>query len=74
MLYQYFPREPHRQYLNRRCEEIREKITGDWPVCIDDDEIIFFFLTKDESLEKSLIKIVKEYAECYSKEPDYVQR
>ena len=67
MIYQYFPRRPRQQYINTRCEELKEKITGDYPVCIDDDEIVFFFLTKDESLEHSLMHVIKDYAECYSK-------
>lgn len=65
MLYQYLPRRPRLQYLNMRCEEIKEKIMGDRPVCIDNNEIAFFFLTKIESLEHSLIHIIAEYAEEY---------
>ena len=67
MLYQHFPREEHHEYLHRRSEELREIITGEWPICIYDDEIIFFFLTKNESLERSLTHVVQEYAESYSK-------
>jgi hypothetical protein len=66
MLFQHFPRQPRQQYLNTRAEELKEKITGDYPICIDDNEVIFFFLTKDESLEHSLMHIVQEYAEGYS--------
>jgi len=67
MIYQYFPHKPRQQYLNTRCEELKEKVAGDWPICIDDDEIAFFFLTKDKSLEHSLMHIISDYAECYSK-------
>jgi len=67
MIYQHFPRENHQQYLNTRCQELKEKISGDWPVCIDDNEIIFFFLTKDESLEHSLTHLIGDYAKRYSK-------
>jgi hypothetical protein len=66
MICQHFPRIEHQQYLNMRCTELKEKITGDYPVCIDDDEIAFFFLVKDKSLEESLIKVVRDYSECYS--------
>jgi len=66
MIYQHFPRIQHQQYLNRRCMELKEKITGEYPVCIDDDEIAFFFLVKDKSLEESLIEVIGDYSECYS--------
>jgi hypothetical protein len=66
MIYQYFPRRPRQEYLNMRCQELKEKITGDWPVCIDDDEIAFFFLTKDGSLEHELTHVIGHYAERYS--------
>ena len=67
MIYQHFPREDHHEYLHRRSEELEEKVIGEPPVCIDDDESIFFFLTKDESLEHSLNHVIKDYAERYSK-------
>jgi hypothetical protein len=67
MIFQHFPRENHHEYLHRRVEELEEKIAGDEPICIDDNEIIFFFLTKDEYLEHSLIHIIEDYAECYNK-------
>ncbi len=67
MVYQSFPRGDHIEYLNRRCEELKDNISGDWPVCIDDDKAIFFFLAKDEVLEHTLIHVVADYTECYSK-------
>ena len=66
MLYQYFPRVPRQQYLNMRMEELKEKVAGNWPVCIDDNEVVFFFLTRDESLEHSLTHLISDYAEDYS--------
>ena len=67
MTYQYLPRKPRQQYLNARCTELKEKVSGDFPVRIDDGEIAFFFLTRDESLEHSLMHVIGDYAECYSK-------
>ena len=67
MIYQHFPRKPRQQYLNTRFEDLKEKITGDWPICVDDNEIIFFFLTKNKSLEESLTEVIGDYAERYSK-------
>jgi hypothetical protein len=66
MVFQNFPRQPHLAYLDRMVHEIGDKITGDSPVCIDDDKTIFFFLTKNKALEKSLIKIMGDYTELYS--------
>jgi hypothetical protein len=65
MLYQYFPRVPRQEYLNRRMEELRERVGGDYPVCLDNNEVVFFFLTKDGALEHSLIHLIGEYAERY---------
>lgn len=67
MIYQYLPRQPRQEYLNKRCEELKEKVAGDYPVCVDDNEIAFFFLTKDEALEHSLIHVIGDYAEGYSR-------
>ena len=66
MICQYFPRVDHHEYLHRRSEELKEKIAGEEPICIDDDEIVFFFLTKDESLSHSLTHVIKDYAATYS--------
>ncbi|MFC1988526.1 hypothetical protein ACFLVJ_01670 [Chloroflexota bacterium] len=66
MLFQHFPREDHHEYLHRRSEELAELVSGEDPVCIDDDEIIFFFLTKTESLEHELTHLIQDYAESYS--------
>ena len=66
MVFQYFPREDHPEYLNRRMEEIKELIMDDFPVCIDNDEIIFFFLTRNSSLEHSLMHLIGDYTESYS--------
>jgi len=67
MVYQHFPRINHPKYLNRRMEELKEEITGNFPICIDDNEIIFFFVTKNEYLEHSLIHLISHYAEHCSK-------
>ena len=66
MIYQYFPRKPRQQYLNTKCEELKDKIAGDYPICIDDGEIAFVFLTRDESLEHQLTHVIGDYKECYS--------
>jgi len=66
MLFQHFPHVEHHEYLHRRAEELTERISGDEPICVDDNKIIFFFLTKNEALEQSLTHLIQEYAESYS--------
>ena len=56
-----------------RVVEITGKMsTRGFPVCIDDDEITFFFLTRNESLEPSLIHVISDYTEYCSKEGSVV--
>ena len=69
IIYQCFSRQPHLEYLNTRTEDLKEKVSGDYPLCIDDDEIIFF-LTKDEYLEHSLTHFIRDYARRYRKQGD----
>ena len=66
MVYQYFPRAPRQQYLNDRMQELKERVSGDYPVCIYDSEIAFFFLTKNEPLEHSLSHLISNYTKRYS--------
>lgn len=67
MVYQYFPRVSHQQYLNGRMQELKDRISGAHPVCIYDSEVAFFFLTKNEPPEHSLAHLISDYAECHSK-------
>jgi hypothetical protein len=66
MLYQYLPRVPHQEYLEMRMHALNEYVSGNYPVCVDDDEIAFFFLTKNEALEHSLTHLIADYTERYS--------
>lgn len=68
MLAQHFPRMNQMEYMNSRSTELKEKVSGDFPVCIDNGEVIFFFLTKDHELEHRLIGVVGEYTKRYGKE------
>ncbi len=60
MIYQHFPRENHKIYINRRLSELYKQ-GGIIPIFISDNEIIFFFLAKKEELMKQLTEILKEY-------------
>lgn len=64
MIYQHFPRQEHRSYLEKRIGEIKDK-TGISPLTISDNEIIFFFLAKDERLRKEIEKKIKWYKGIY---------
>lgn len=65
MIFQHFPRQDHHEYLHRRAEELAEKVGGEIPLSIDDNEAIFFFLTKDEELEEDLAHLLEHYTEEY---------
>lgn len=66
MIFQYFPREKHDKYLCKTAKELEKAITGDLPLHIDDNNTIFFFLTKEnKSLRKSLAKTISDYKACY---------
>lgn len=64
MIFQYFPREDHTEYLSRRANELRE-LTEDLPIYISDNEIIFFLLTKNRKLKSKLEGIINEYKRGY---------
>ena len=66
MVYQYFPRASRPDYLNSRMQELKDKVSGDYPVCAYDNKIAFFFLTKNESLEHELIHVIGDYSKRYS--------
>ncbi len=67
MIYQHFPRnDKHESYLGWRPKDLKEKIVGDLPIHIDDNEIILFFLTKDnKSLRGLLGKEISKYGKYY---------
>ena len=66
MVIQFFPREKHSVYIEKRLSELRH-ITKDCTY-IADSRIIFFFLCKSIELKKLLEeKVFKEYKERYPK-------
>ena len=64
MAYQHFPREGHDGYLTRRSAELKD-VTGDLPMYVSDNEIVFFFLTKDEGLKSKLVESLIKYKTLY---------
>ena len=65
MIFQYLPRENRPTYLYRRCMELKH-LTGDEPLHISDNEIIFFFLTKNKALKGELSRVLTDYGQAYS--------
>lgn len=64
MIFQYLPRENRPTYLYRRCMELKH-LTGDDPLHVSDNEIIFFFLTKNKALKGELLRVLTEYGQAY---------
>ncbi|VVB87748.1 Uncharacterised protein [uncultured archaeon] len=66
MIYQQFPREPHIGYRCRRAKELEIR-TKNSPLQISDNEIVFFFLTKNEELKHQLELLLNKYKTKYPK-------
>ncbi len=65
MIYQHFPRnEGHKKNLCRRTNEL-ENLTGDLPIYISDNEIVFFLLAKNDEIKNQLDKTINEYSRDY---------
>ena len=64
MIYQHFPREKHEEYIRRRCSDLQD-VTGYNPVTITDNEVVFFFIVKNERLMSSLDGELARYANTY---------
>lgn len=66
MLYQHFSRESHLEYRCRRYKDL-EMRTNDYPLQISDNEILFFFLTRNEELKHKLELVLNNYKTHYPK-------
>ena len=64
MIYQHFPREDHKEYLCRGANELKN-VTGDLPIYISDNEIIFFLLTKSGEVKNQLQRTINKYNRDY---------
>ncbi|MDO9333351.1 MAG: hypothetical protein Q7T57_02375 [Dehalococcoidales bacterium] len=68
MVFQFFPyflKETHCEYLRRRASEISEYVSKKYPLSVDDNQIAFFLITKDEIHNECLSNIVKGYSNEY---------
>ncbi len=64
MIFQYIPYVKREDYFPEVSKKLKEKV-GNLPIYISDNQIVFFLLTKDASIRKSLTKIVNKYREIY---------
>jgi len=64
MIYQHFPRGKHEGYVRHRCDDLHD-LTGSCPISITDNEIVFFFLVKNEKLRENFEGILSLYADTY---------
>lgn len=65
MIFQFFPHEKRETYLPRISKRLKEEV-GNLPICISDNQVVFFFLAKDNSLRESLGKEISKYGEDYN--------
>jgi hypothetical protein len=64
MIYQHFPRKPHNEYIKFRCSQLNQ-LTGQDPVTITDNEIVFFLITKNPVLKRKIGAVLGEYMSHY---------
>ncbi len=64
MIFQYIPYVKRENYFPEVSKKLKEKV-GNLPIYISDNQIVFFFLTKDASIRKSFTKIINKYKETY---------
>jgi len=69
MIYQHFPRAryTHKEYLPQGRSIKLKEVTGNLPIWITDNEIIFFILTKNDELKSQLARVINRYKENYPK-------
>lgn len=69
MIYQHFPRarNKHKEYLPPGRSNKLKEVTGDLPIWITDNEIIFFLLTQNDELKSQLEGIISRYKRDYQK-------
>lgn len=65
MIYQHFTRENHLTFLKKKIEKLLKEIHIN-PSYISDNEIIFFFLTKNEKKYEEVMDSLKKYSKNYS--------
>lgn len=64
MIFQYIPYVKRESYFPEVAQRLKKKV-GNLPIYISDNQIVFFLLTKDASVRKSLAKVVNKYREIY---------
>ncbi len=65
IIYQHFPRQDRNTYLRKRQDELCQ-LTGEFPICISDNQIVFFLLTKEDSVRNQLANTIDRYQGRYA--------
>ncbi len=64
MIFQFIPREKRETCLRRISKRLKEE-AGNLPIYISDNQVVFFFLAKDNFLRESLGKEISNYGETH---------
>jgi hypothetical protein len=70
MFTQLIPQGLYDDYLGMRVEDIKYQVPGSQPISIDDLDTLIFFLTKNQSVQKGLIQVLKDYTKQYAKKEE----
>ncbi len=66
MIFQFIPRINREIYFREISKKLKKEV-GNLPIYISDNQVVFFFLTKDKTLQGSLEKVVSDYKKSYDK-------
>ncbi len=64
MIYQHIPQVIRPGYIRNRCDQLAS-VAGISPISITDNEIVFFFLSKNPALKTNLEVVLGEYMSHY---------
>ena len=57
--------EKRKTYFHKISKKLKKEV-GNLPIYISDYPVVFFFLTKDKSIEGLLAKTITDYAKSYN--------
>ncbi len=70
MFTQLIPQGLYDDYLSMRTEDIKYQVPGSQTISIDDLDTLIFFLTKNQSVLKGLIQVLKDYTQQYAQKAE----
>lgn len=60
MVIQFYERMNHQLYIEKRFKDLTD-ISGDKPLYISDNQMIFFLIAKDENVRNELESVLERY-------------